>query len=364
MEKAFRAMHILFLHFRWNMSLSSARMIQNSFAADYKKKMVPYLEIWKIHRRGFTVQNWHLMGLNETTCKKYLSNVDYCKMHPINGEFGKWIDDKLTLKYLCAGTELDQYMPDYFYQIDKAGKLLCLCDCPVKKRDVTAQDIAALLEEKGTLAIKLVAGSIGKGFFKAEYKDGSYCLNEKQYDLQGFCNQIGKLRNYLVIEYLRPHAEIAKICPDTVNCIRYLAARQNGMLKMVKGYIRFGTKSSGFVENYNAGGVLCYLDNSGAFTSGNIIDPSGLVNCVIHQHPDTATELNGAIPMWDEIEKAVKAFDIYFPQMKYMGIDFVVTSDNQVKILEINSLTSLDGFQMKGSIFETEFAEFYRNLMV
>lgn len=362
-NKIFRKFYRLFLRFRWNAPATSLWLIMDAFITDYKKKMVPYPEIWRIHRKGFTVQDWNLMGLNKENYKKYLSNIEYFKMHPINGEFSKWIDDKLTLKYLCAGTELNQYMPAYFYQIDNDGNILCLYDCLNKKHFATAEDIASLLVEKGTLALKLIAGSIGEGFYKAEYRNGLYSLNGKDFDEQEFCKQIGKLHNYLVIEYLRPHAELAKICPDTVNCIRYLTARVNGKMEMVKSYIRFGTKTSGFVENYAAGGVLCYVDQYGEYDCGNIMDSSGLVNCVIYQHPDTTVELCGKIPLWEEIEKAVALFDVYFPQMKYLGFDFVVTSDNCVKILEINSLTSLDGFQMKESIFATEFAEFYWSLM-
>ena len=48
------------------------------------------------------------------------------------------------------------------------------------------------------------------------------------------------------------------------------------------------------------------------------------------------------------------------PQMSYMGIDFCVTNDDRVKIIEINSLGSLDGFQMEHSIFEGPAGEFYK----
>lgn len=46
-----------------------------------------------------------------------------------------------------------------------------------------------------------------------------------------------------------------------------------------------------------------------------------------------------------------------------MGIDFVVTSDERVKVLEINSLTSLDSIQLDSSILDTNAGDFYRELM-
>lgn len=39
--------------------------------------------------------------------------------------------------------------------------------------------------------------------------------------------------------------------------------------------------------------------------------------------------------------EACRAFHKQFPQLEYLGIDFVVTSNDKVKILEINSLTSI-----------------------
>ena len=50
----------------------------------------------------------------------------------------------------------------------------------------------------------------------------------------------------------------------------------------------------------------------------------------------------------------------YFPQMNYMGLDFVATSKNEVKILEINSLTSLDAIQLQGSILKMPQGEFFK----
>lgn len=362
-KKLFQKAYSTYLRIRFNLPAGSARMTAISFLKDYRNKKLPFREIRKIHRRGFLVTDWCLMGLTEDNYKNYMNNVDYFRLHPINGIYSNWIDDKLTLKYLCAGTALDAYMPEYYYQIDQNGRVLCLMDVPVRKHTASARDVAAQLKEKGTLAIKQVAGSIGSGFYKGEYRDGTYYLNGKAMTEQEFCKCIGNLRNYLVIEYLRPHEAIAAYCPDTVNCIRYLAGRVDGKPKLLKGYIRFGTKRSGFVENYNAGGVLCYLDETGRFLHGNVMSENGLSNCQINTHPDSGTELTGTIPMWDEILKAVDAFSLHFPQLNYMGLDFVVTLDNKVKVLEINSLTSLDGIQLDGPVFASNSAGFYKGLL-
>lgn len=319
---------------------------------DYKNKTLPFIKTLSVHRKGFTATDWCYLGLNKENYRSYLSDADYMMMHPLNGRFSAWIDDKLTLKYLFAGTELDSYMPRYYYQIDSLGKVLRLIDSEEKSDSVSYESIANLLEEKKELAIKRVAGSIGEGFYKAEFQNNAYYINGRQMSKDEFCRNLAVLKNYLITEYLHTHRELALYCPDTANSIRYLLGRMDEKLVMLKGYIRFGTKQSGFVENYNSGGVLCYLDQHGRFTEGNIIDKKLHKNQVISTHPDNGQELKGIIPKWDEITKVGRLLETYFPQLTYLGIDVVVTDREEVKILEINSLTSLDALQMDGSILD------------
>ena len=333
------------------------------FYHDYKQRRESLFKIFAIHQRGFTVSDWRFLGLTKDNCKSYLSNVQYYRMHPLNGKYSYIIDDKLNLKKHCSGTELDKYMPRYFYRITGDGTIEKLMDCPYSNDNPSAGDIATLLQEKGSLAIKQTSGSLGIGFYKGEYKNGSFYLNDERLNEQQFCKRIHGLKNYLITEYLFPHKELAEYCPYTCNCIRYLIGRVNGEMKLLKSYIRFGTEQSGFVENYNSGGILCYLNDRGEFLEGNVIDYKSGLNRKINEHCDSKVKLSGTIPLWNEVELMREAFNEHMPQMNYLGIDVVITSDNQVKVLEINSLTSLDGLQLNGSILETEAGEFFRQYL-
>ena len=55
---------------------------------------------------------------------------------------------------------------------------------------------------------------------------------------------IQSLRNYLIIEYLKPHSELAVLSSGTANCLRCCAGRIDGHLVGIKRFIRFGTKDS------------------------------------------------------------------------------------------------------------------------
>lgn len=361
-KKVIICTHALILKIRWNMKHAGAKLLGGVFRRDYKKHKGQFLKVCAIHRRGYSWDDWCVNNLTKENCSEYLRTAQYYAMHPLNSQYSHWIDDKLTLKYLCVGTSLDKYMPKYYYQIDDSGHTLALPDTPSEKKDCsTMEEVVGLLEKIGELAMKRVAGSLGEGFYKAVYIDGLYYLNGKAYSKDTFTKKLGELRDYLITEYLHPHEDLVSFCADTVNCIRYLIGRNdNGEMKMIKSFIRFGTKASGFVENYNAGGVLCYISEAGEFKQGNLFDVKEGKNKIVQCHPDTQAILHGMIPCWKEIQNVAQMFGKTLPQTSYLGMDFVVTNKCEVKVLEINSLTSLDSLQLDGSILKAPQGEFYK----
>lgn len=360
LKKIIAKTYAYYLMKHWRMKRQGAGLLASIFLRDYKNHLGSAFSVMNIHRKGFSWEDWKVNDLDNKNYNEYLTTTAYYALHPLNGQYSHWIDDKLTLKYLCAGTELDKYMPKYYFQIDEFGKVLGLSDCD-EKGQLSFDTIIALLEKIGELALKRIAGSLGEGFYKVAYVGGTYMLNDKTLSKDELKIAMQKFRNYLVTEYLHPHRDMIPFCADTVNTIRYLVGRNNdGNMKLIKSFIRFGTKKSGFVENYNAGGVLCYISDVGDFFSGNLYDFKLEKNIVIENHPDTGVELHGRIPLWENVKRAVEMFSEQFPQMRYLGIDFVVTSKNEVKILEINSLTSLDSLQLAGSILDCSSGEFYR----
>lgn len=325
---------------------------------DYKKRPggANVFKIFSIHQKGFLVNDWKILRLNNNNYKNYLSSKQYSNFHPINGYYTKLIDDKITIKYILSGTELEKYTPDYYFLIDENSHVFSMMDAPVKKENYGVDDILSLLKSMHVLAIKLVTGSIGRGFYKCEYVDGKIYSNSKEMSESEFKAFISGLKNYIIMEYLHTHEELADFWPTTANTLRYLLCRIDGEYYMLKSFIRFGSKKTGEVENFNTGGVLCYIDDNGSFNGGYIIDSGKkrLSSLFVDRHPDTGREMKGTIPLWSEVQKAAIGIAKYIPETKYLGFDFVITDKNEVKLLEINSLTSLDSIQMDCSILETE----------
>lgn len=327
---------------------------------DYRHRKASWFKIASVHLKGWSYSDWSVLGITDANRKHYLSTRDYCSLHPFNGKYSFWIDDKLTLKYVLNGTKAGRYMPDYYFMLEGRGRVLPLMDVDDAFRNKGVEGVVALLEREKRLALKLVKGSLGIGFYKAEYDGKVYYLNGEKLDRAAFTARISAMEGYLVTEYLLPHAEFAKFCDKSVGCLRYVVGRKkNNELTEVFSFMRLGTRRSKFVENYNSGGVLSVVRN-GEYESGNIIDEARNKNLVIRTHPDNGLEIKGRIPHWGTVVEAARTVADTLPQLSYLGIDFCITNDDRIKIIEVNSLTSLDSMQTDCSILETPGGEFFK----
>lgn len=335
--------------------------IYKGLVQDYITYFPKLFYVFSIHHRGFLVSDWEALNLNRENYKNYLTSKQYNKIHPINGYYSKIIDDKMNIKYVLSGTSLSDIMPDYYYIIDEYGNVRPLMDTDSPTAVASVEDIISLLKEKKQLALKMVTGSVGKGFYKMESRDGEFSVNGKSMDSEAIRDFIQHLHNYVVCEYLTTNPYLAAFWPETANTMRYLYGQVNGEWRMICSFIRFGTKKTGVVENYNRGGILCYIDEDGQFSGGYelVKDGKRIHSRAIECHPDTKKKLEGVIPCWDAVKKAAVGIGKLLPQMRYLGFDFVITDQNQVKLLEINSLTSLDSLQIDKSILKKENGEWF-----
>lgn len=330
--------------------------IYKGLILDYFKYFPQLPYVFSIHRKGFRVSDWEILNLSKANYKAYLNSKQYFGIHPINGYFSRMIDDKMNIKYVFFGTSVSNVMPEYYYIIDEYGNIRSLMDCDTTETVASGKDILQLLEAKKQLAFKRVTGAIGKGFYKLEYCDGGIKVNDRLMGDEEFEAFLRNLKNYLICEYLKTNPYLAEFWPETTNTIRYLYGQVNGEWRMINSFIRFGSKKTGVVENFNRGGILCYIDEEGRFNGGYVLVKDGKHkhSKPVEYHPDTNKKLEGVIPCWNEIQKAAEDIGMLLPQTRYLGLDFVITDDYKVKLLEINSLTSLDSIQIDGSILKTE----------
>ena len=285
-------------------------------------------------KHGFLPSTVLALGITEENYSDYLSDTDYYKLGPLNGDYHPWVNNKITLKYLLG--DLACCMPRYFYQIEEDGYILKLFECP-EECEASAAGIIKLLKKERSLAIKRLKGFGGAGFYKAYYDENdNLYVNDVKYTEEEFDKFLGTIPNYLVLEYLESAGLPAQIYPKTANSIRVIIGKEGGKQYHISNFIKFGNAESGYVDNLTGGGISCPIDENGEFSFGYTKVKGVMVE--VTEHPDTHVKLCGKLQEWDEIQEMAQKVMARLPQLTYCGFDFVI-SDKGIKILEINDMS-------------------------
>lgn len=310
---------------------------------DYKK--ASFQELRKVrwaHRRGFFYEKVCLYGLNEENYKKFLCDFDYYKLHPINGCFSLWIDDKLTIKYLLS--PFKEYLPEYYYQITMGKKLIALQDAPERSNPLSISygAILNLLRDKGRLILKKRIGSVSEGIYLLKYVEGVYIANDNKVTETQLIKLLAGLKDYIIQEYIYNSNEL----PRNFDALRIVIINDNGTTpNIVSAYMNIDLEEA--VENnlpYFPELLVKVNVATGEYSEPRIVNfyksfsayhTKGFINTK-ESTKAKGIDLHGVIPHWQEIRSKLKEMFMYLPQLSYVGVDLIVT-ESSFKLLEINS---------------------------
>jgi len=313
----------------------------NKFWNDFRKeKRTNFKQKLWAYKRGFTSSKLIDYGLNDENYKKFLSDLDYYRLFPLNNVYVKWINDKLTTKYIL--NKFNEHQPQYFFHVNK-GRVIAAIDAPDSEK-ITTESVVELLKEEGKLAFKPEAGSLGVGFYKVEYNKEFFFVNGQIVDEEGLLELINSLDQYLVTEFILAHNDIDKIYPGIANSIRIMVIKDGDKpAETANAFIRFGTDETKGVDNASAGGLFSIVDiDKGAFKTGYRFVDGELTS--YDTHPDTNVPIEGILPHWESIVDKVLEIADYLGQLSWLGFDVVITDDG-FKILEINSHQDISWYQ-------------------
>lgn len=150
--------------------------------------------------------------------RDYLSDKQYAKLHPINGSYTFWIDDKLTTKNCFY--RYNAYFPSYYFQIS-GNMIFRLSDCK-KQYEPNIDGIIACLDDVKELAIKRLVGSGGNGFYHLDKDKNGYYISGKLVNRGELRAFIEELDEYLIMEYIVNHKKLREIWPGATNTLRML----------------------------------------------------------------------------------------------------------------------------------------------
>jgi hypothetical protein len=293
-------------------------------------------KLWAWHR-GFAASRVATYGINEANWRLHVPDFDYYRLHPYNGQYSHWINDKLTIYYL-----LDRFkcLPQYYFQLDDE-KMLRLPDCP---DDVKADTdgLITLLDRYGDLAIKPTAGSLGQGFYRISAGLQGYSCNLAPITRDDLMSLINRLKGSLVTEYVRAHPDLLALNVSTPNTVRVQAVRPRGQAASITGsFIRIGSRASGVRETPLAGALIGSIDLVSGLIGRAFSLSDGRLSLYTH-HPDSGKPLAIKVPHWELIRQSLIDILNDLPQLSNVGFDLIVTQDG-FRIIEINSLTATTG---------------------
>ena len=243
------------------------------------------------HERGFRAESLSGYDLLEHRLEDYLSDYDYARLWPLNSWQRLWINDKLTLKYLLAGTDMDRYLPAYYYYTspDSAGgipapaaaataapaaapgRLVPLSD---SEMDPTIRGFLAQLKRVGAFACKPCNGEGASGFHELAYTQGAWQVDGEEVGRMGVEQFVASHSNYVFTELIRPASQLARVSP-AIHTLRLLVLNPDGARPSpVANYLRFAVKAGtqGTKANYRApiDESMCSYNCTVDFATGRI----------------------------------------------------------------------------------------------
>lgn len=340
-----------------------AQVFLDTMKEDLKNNNTTFVQKVWAYKRGFFSDKIESYNLNDDNYKSYLSDFEYLKMYPLNNQYKMWIDDKLTTKYILS-SKFKDIMPEYYYEINEKGKIIKLTDCPLKY-ETEIEDIIQLLKDKKALAVKLIAGSLGKGFYKCIYQNNNFFVNDEKIDKNQLKELLSKLKGYIITEFLTPNEELAKIYPHTANSLRVMLINPDGDNPIIpNAFIRFGRSNIGPIDNASSGGIFAIVDvDTGEYSKGKILNKQTNKLEKMEVHPDTNIKINGTLPYWEDIKNKLYEMSRYIPQLSYLGLDVVITNEG-FKILEINSHQDIKYIQYYYPLLkDNKASQYYNNIL-
>ncbi len=307
--------------------------------AAYSKRIAKQLANIRSYRylhlilKGFTPDKGYLYDFKKYETTKFVKDTSRYFIHvKINSAFQGLFRDKFV-----TGLWLEKYIDKVAPVSGIVNKGVCY---PVDNRSL--EDV---LQSEKKFILKPRMGWGGAGIKVVDVDSTGYLINEKHYiqSEEVFRNY----NNYLLVPYIYQHEYSKKIYSASLNTIRLLTCLIKEKVHVIGAIHRFGSKTTGRVDNFSQGGISAKIDlEKGIIVSAYQFNKKNYKKNQIEFHPDTNEKIIGlSIPRWDIILNEMKTLHGSLRYIKYVGWDVALTSDSFM-IIEANHVSDVDSFQI------------------
>ncbi len=182
-----------------------------------------------------------------------------------------------------------------------------------------ADDVRAFTESHGTIVTKEPVGQAGTGVHRYHAADID--------DWDAFHRGLLTRGELLIEEVIVQHADLAAVCPGTVNTTRVTAFFDGEKTHILAVAQKFGRGAVSDQMTY--GGFYTMLDDSGRALGKGYDSHEN-----IHEfHPESGVRISDfQLPLMDEVVAFVDRVARVVPQVQYVGWDIVVTPTGPVLV--------------------------------
>ncbi len=202
--------------------------------------------------------------------------------------------------------------------------------------NVEKEDFFKFCQGKTRVIVKPEFGGQGKGIFIAE-------VNTDE-QINTLYDKV--VSDYYLVEAILTQCEVlSRLNPSSVNTIRVYSIYKKGEVHITAASLRIG-KGDAPVDNYSSGGMVAEIDTDLGMVKTRAICQDGSSYFI---HPISQYSILGLqIPHWDRVLITVKNAHTLIPELRYIGWDVVVCTDNSIALLEANIYGGVELQQQAG----------------
>lgn len=324
----------------------AAKSFVNAEFENVRRFDIPWRRRLWLYRNGFLSEKGALWDLSEDTVDEYLSDFQgrASVLGRIDGPYGVGLKNKV-LYHLTVSRTHDELLPEV-HGLVRDGEFVGTGRFDGVE---SASQLLAILEGERVVA-KPTTAAKGDGVHVLDGRDDRFHMNGRPVTEGELVDHLTGGRDRILEAYVDQADYAAEIYPEAVNTVRIVTMvdPDTGAPFVAAAMHRFGTVTSGTIDNASAGGISAGIDvETGEIAEAAVPERDGPTAITwTETHPTTGTRITGTtVPEWERVKKTVLDLASEYGWIwPYVGWDVVVTDDD-------GSITVIEGQRDFGTRF-------------